>query len=52
LARHDDVPAAIRTAKAFVTAAIEAALPLGGGHGPVNPMHGLGAWRPARNTRI
>jgi hydroxymethylpyrimidine/phosphomethylpyrimidine kinase len=52
LARHDDVPAAIRTAKAFVTAAIEGALPLGGGHGPVNPMHGLGAWRPARNTGI
>jgi hydroxymethylpyrimidine/phosphomethylpyrimidine kinase len=33
------VPAAIRAAKIFVTGAIEAALALGGGHGPVNPMH-------------
>jgi len=29
---------AVRAAKAFVSAAIEASLELGGGHGPVNPM--------------
>jgi len=42
VARGDDVPAAIRVAKAFITRAIEEALPLGRGHGPANPMH---AWR-------
>ena len=30
-------------AKMFITQAIEAALPLGRGHGPANPMHGAGA---------
>jgi hydroxymethylpyrimidine/phosphomethylpyrimidine kinase len=30
---------AIRDAKTFITAAIREALPLGSGHGPVNPMH-------------
>lgn len=42
LARGTDVPEAIRSAKAFITRAIEAALPLGRGHGPADPMH---AWR-------
>ncbi len=42
LARGRDVPEAIRDAKVFITRAIEAALPLGRGHGPANPMH---AWR-------
>ncbi len=40
LARGLAVPAAIREAKAFITRAIDAALPLGRGHGPANPMHG------------
>lgn len=39
LARGDEVRAAIREAKTFITRAIEEALPLGGGHGPANPMH-------------
>jgi len=39
LARGDDVRGAILAAKTFVTGAIEAALPLGGGHGPANPMY-------------
>ena len=39
LARGDGVRAAIRAAKTFITRAIEEALPLGGGHGPANPMH-------------
>lgn len=39
LARGDEVRAAIRAAKTFITRAIEEALPLGGGHGPANPMH-------------
>jgi hydroxymethylpyrimidine/phosphomethylpyrimidine kinase len=38
LARGEDVPAAIRAAKAFITGAIEGALAIGGGHGPANPM--------------
>lgn len=41
LARGESVGEAIRTAKAFITRAIETALPLGRGHGPANPMHGL-----------
>ncbi len=45
LARGDDVPEAVRAAKAFITRAIEAALPLGRGHGPANPMY---AWRAAQ----
>jgi hydroxymethylpyrimidine/phosphomethylpyrimidine kinase len=40
LARGEAVRDAIRTAKAFVTAAIERALPLGSGHGPANPLYG------------
>jgi hydroxymethylpyrimidine/phosphomethylpyrimidine kinase len=39
LARGDDPHAAIRTAKTFITGAIEGSLPLGGGHGPANPMY-------------
>jgi hydroxymethylpyrimidine/phosphomethylpyrimidine kinase len=39
LARGTDPPAAIHAAKAFVTAAIQAALPLGDGHGPANPLY-------------
>jgi hydroxymethylpyrimidine/phosphomethylpyrimidine kinase len=41
LARGDDPVTAIRAAKTFITGAIEHALPLGGGHGPANPMHRL-----------
>lgn len=39
LARGDDPHAAIRAAKTFITGAIEGSLPLGGGHGPANPMY-------------
>lgn len=39
LAQGAAVPQAIRNAKAFITRAIEEALPLGSGHGPANPMH-------------
>ncbi|HET9001305.1 MAG TPA: bifunctional hydroxymethylpyrimidine kinase/phosphomethylpyrimidine kinase [bacterium] len=39
LARRIEILQAIRDAKAFVTAAIREALPLGSGHGPANPMH-------------
>jgi hydroxymethylpyrimidine/phosphomethylpyrimidine kinase len=42
LARGADVPEAVRTAKRFITRSIDAALPLGHGHGPANPMHGAG----------
>jgi len=42
LARGEDVHAAIRAAKTFIAGAIEGALPLGSGHGPVNPMYRLG----------
>lgn len=42
LARGEPPRTAVRTAKTFITAAIERALPLGGGHGPANPMHPLG----------
>jgi hydroxymethylpyrimidine/phosphomethylpyrimidine kinase len=41
LARGMEPAAAVRAAKTFITGAIEHALPLGGGHGPANPMHGL-----------
>ncbi|MBI3975846.1 MAG: bifunctional hydroxymethylpyrimidine kinase/phosphomethylpyrimidine kinase [Armatimonadetes bacterium] len=41
LAKGDKPPAAVRRAKAFITAAIRGALPLGKGHGPANPMYGL-----------
>jgi hydroxymethylpyrimidine/phosphomethylpyrimidine kinase len=40
LAKGLEPLAAIRDAKAFITRAIENALPLGRGHGPANPMHG------------
>jgi hydroxymethylpyrimidine/phosphomethylpyrimidine kinase len=40
LARGDDVIDAVRKGKAFVTGAIEHALPLGGGIGPVDPLWG------------
>ncbi|MDR7556420.1 MAG: bifunctional hydroxymethylpyrimidine kinase/phosphomethylpyrimidine kinase [Armatimonadota bacterium] len=40
LAKGREVEEAVRRAKTFVTAAIRAALPLGRGHGPANPMHG------------
>lgn len=39
LARGEEVTQAIRAAKRFITRAIENALPLGGGHGPANPLH-------------
>jgi hydroxymethylpyrimidine/phosphomethylpyrimidine kinase len=40
LARGADAREAIRDAKAFITRAIQSALPLGSGYGPANPMHG------------
>jgi hydroxymethylpyrimidine/phosphomethylpyrimidine kinase len=40
LAKGRALEDAVRRAKAFVTAAIRAALPLGRGRGPANPMHG------------
>jgi len=40
LARGLEPLAATREAKAFITHAIEAALEIGHGHGPVNPMFG------------
>lgn len=43
LARGAPVPQAIRDAKAFITAAIRSALPLGSGHGPANPLYAV--WR-------
>jgi hydroxymethylpyrimidine/phosphomethylpyrimidine kinase len=46
LARGAPPDDAIRGAKAFVTAAIRHALPLGRGHGPANPMHGHEATAP------
>ena len=39
LARGQDLEAAIRGAKAYVTAAIERAYPVGHGHGPVHHFH-------------
>jgi hydroxymethylpyrimidine kinase/phosphomethylpyrimidine kinase len=41
LARGDELLEAVRRGKAFVTAAIEHALPLGAGIGPVNPLWSL-----------
>ena len=41
LARGQAPADAIRAAKTFITGAIEHALPLGGGHGPANPMYRL-----------
>jgi hydroxymethylpyrimidine/phosphomethylpyrimidine kinase len=42
LARGWEPLPAVREAKDFVTAAIQFALELGAGHGPVNPMFSLG----------
>jgi hydroxymethylpyrimidine/phosphomethylpyrimidine kinase len=39
LARGEPLDAAIRGAKAYVTAAIEHAYPVGKGHGPVHHFH-------------
>jgi hydroxymethylpyrimidine/phosphomethylpyrimidine kinase len=41
LARGQTLLEAVVAAKAFITSAIEHALELGSGHGPVNPMFGL-----------
>jgi hydroxymethylpyrimidine/phosphomethylpyrimidine kinase len=46
LALGDDVPDAVRAAKAFVTEAIRHALTLGGGIGPVDPMWAIRSGRP------
>jgi len=51
LARGLGLAEAVRAAKAFVTSAIEAALPLGRGHGPANPMHALPVVRDAATER-
>ncbi len=40
LAKGQDPLEAVRSAKVFITAAIEHSLELGSGHGPVNPMFG------------
>ncbi len=40
LALGREVGTAIRQAKAFIGESIRAALPIGHGHGPANPMHG------------
>jgi hydroxymethylpyrimidine/phosphomethylpyrimidine kinase len=48
LALGDDVEAAVRAAKAYITQAIRDALPLGGGHGPVGHLASL--YRRARLT--
>jgi hydroxymethylpyrimidine/phosphomethylpyrimidine kinase len=41
LARGDELLEAVREGKAFVTEAIRAALPLGGGIGPVDQLWGI-----------
>ena len=46
LALGDDVPDAVRAAKAFVTEAIRHALTVGGGIGPVDPMWAIRSGRP------
>jgi hydroxymethylpyrimidine/phosphomethylpyrimidine kinase len=46
LALGDDVPDAVRAAKAFVTEAIRHALTLGSGIGPVDPMWAIRSERP------
>lgn len=38
LAKGAELPAAVRTAKRFVTSAIANSIEIGAGHGPVNPM--------------
>jgi len=40
LAKTGDLVASVRRAKRYITAAIANGLPLGGGHGPTNPMAG------------
>ena len=47
LARGDDLPAAVRFAKEFVSGAIRHGLRLGRGHGPVNPGWRLEGWAQA-----
>ncbi len=42
LAKGREPLAAVREAKEFISGAIEFSLELGHGHGPVNPMYGLG----------
>ncbi len=39
LARGNDLEAAVRGAKSYLTAALERAYPIGGGHGPVHHFH-------------
>ena len=51
LALGDDVPDAVRAAKAFVTEAIRHALTLGGGIGPVDPMWAIRSGRPDLTSR-
>ena len=51
LALGDDVPGAVRAAKAFVTEAIRHALTLGGGIGPVDPMWATRSGRPDLTSR-
>jgi len=45
LARGVDLERAVGDAKAFITGAIEEALEVGHGHGPVNPMWAVVPWR-------
>jgi hydroxymethylpyrimidine/phosphomethylpyrimidine kinase len=47
LARGLELEEAVAAAKEFITRAIEASLPIGGGHGPVNPLFDLPSWREA-----
>jgi hydroxymethylpyrimidine/phosphomethylpyrimidine kinase len=51
LALGDDLPDAVRAAKAFVTEAIRHALTLGGGIGPVDPMWAIRSGRPDLSSR-
>jgi hydroxymethylpyrimidine/phosphomethylpyrimidine kinase len=50
LALGDDVPTAVRAAKAYVTGAIAAGFPLGAGIGPVD--HGWRLRVPARSAQV
>lgn len=47
LAKGYSIPEAVKTAKEFVTDAIKCGLPIGGGHGPVNPTGSIvkEAWK-------
>jgi hydroxymethylpyrimidine/phosphomethylpyrimidine kinase len=45
LARGAEPVEAVREAKSFISAAIANAVEIGHGHGPVNPVFGLGAGR-------